>query len=345
MKTLPTIGAFICALLLAEVVSAFAQPQSEPTNNVSAQNAKAYKTLNFGDSAATTERKLPEVVENGEVQTDIDNVFRRETLWRSLFDSDAEYEPYKYDPSRSTQSEKLESLMRYFRETVGGEVLYCNNTAIAVNCYQLGMGLNTTTPEEHGGLAIVEVVYRTFDLDKLIEGFTQNFPNARKDKKSYKIESTVYPGVFLEFERTLFLDANSDRKATLSIPTEKFSFAFTEPVKLSKEKLAVWEGLMAQDGKTSQIKEFFESVKASLLELAKNIEIQKATRLRLDPLTYLGWYDNRQYEAIIYGGPKAVFASKQILGLHMNNYRQTLEAKDQAEKAKKEKESKASTGF
>ena len=94
---------------------------------------------------------------------------------------------------------------------------------------------------------------------------------------------------------------------------------------------------MTQDGKTSKVNEFFESVKTSLLELAKNIESQKAARLRLDPLTYLGWYDNRQYEAIIYGGPRAVFASKKILGLHMSNYRGSLESKEKAEKTQKKK--------
>ena len=335
-----TAGSLICAFLLAGLGDSDAQSQSEQISNVSPRIVKAYKTLNFGDNADTVEHKLTEIVANGNERTDIDNVFLNEIFWRSLFDTDAEYEPYKYDATHSTQSDKLESLMHYFRETVGGEVLSCGNTAISVNCYQLGIGLNTIHPQEHGGLAIVAVSYKVFDSDKLVDGFMQNFPNAQKENKSYRIESTMYPGVFLEFERTMFSDINPDRRATLSIPTEKFAVSFTELSKLSKDQLVAWETLMTQNDKTN-VNEYFESVKTSLLELTKSMESEKS----LDSLTYQGWYNSGQYAQTIYGAPSAVFASKQILGSHMNNYRQSFEDEDQKEKAKLKKESESSTGF
>ena len=338
-------SALICAFLLAGLGDGNAQSQSGQITNASPQKVKAYKTLNFGDNTEAVETKLTEIVANGQVQTDIDNVFLSETFWRSLFDTDGEYEPYKYDATHSTQSDKLESLMHYFKAKVGGEVLSSHNTAISVNCYLLGMGLNTTHPQEHGGLAIVEVSYNNADMGKLVDGFMQNYPNAQKRNKSYRFENTMYPGVFIEFERTFFSDMNPDMRAALSIPTEKFGITFPEPSKLSKEQLAVWEASMTKDGKTSQMNEYFPMVRTSLLEIKKNIESDKAVRLRLDPLTYLGWYDNRNYESIIYGGPRAVFASKQILGLHMHDYRQSIDSKGQTEKAKLKKESESATGF
>ena len=144
------------------------------------------------------------------------------------------------------------------------------------------------------------------------------------------------------------LNVNPDRRAKLSIPTEKFTFAFTEPSKLSTDQLAVWETLMKLDGKTSRISDFIESVKTQLSEFAKNM----ASKKKLDSysVTMLGLdrgpsRSSQDYASIIFGAPSAVFASKKILDFHMNDYRQSIEAKDQARKAKLKKESDSSTGF
>ncbi|MGB7748686.1 MAG: hypothetical protein WBN75_15535 [Verrucomicrobiia bacterium] len=325
-----------------------AESQSGQTANALSQNVKAYKTLVFGDNTVTVEKKLPEIIvgAQGTINDDNNLLLESETFWRSLFDSDAEYEPYKYDHTHGTQSDKLQPLMRYFKEKVGVGRRSLGNSAIDVDCYLLGVGLNTTHPKEHGGLAIVEVTYRTSDISNLVETFMQNFPDAQKKNRSYRVESTLYPGVFLEFERTLFSDVNQDRRATLSIPTGKFTFLFTELSKLSEDQLALWDKAMTQDGKTKQRNEYYESMKTSLLGFAKDTETEKPTQLILDPLTYQGWYEaNGEYEPIIFGAPCAVFASKTILDSHMNKYRQTVEAKDKADKAKLKKESESSTGF
>jgi len=329
-------SAITCAFLLAGPQCCRAQSQSQHLNNASTQIVKAYRTLNFGDNTATVDRRLAEILEASPEDTRGEPNYSRETFWRSLFDTDAEYEPYKYDATRSTQSNNLESLMRYFRP-LGIRVHTRGNSALYVSCYQL----NDST----GRLVVVEVHYGPSDSGKLVEGFMQNYPNAQKMNKIYRFENAKYPGVSIEFERTFFSDINPDRRATLSIPTEKFAFSFTEPSKLSKEQLAVWDGLMAREGKPSQMSEYFESVKTSFLGFLKEVATSKPTRLRLDSLTYQGWYDNRQYESIIYGSPTAVFASKQILDPIMNSYHESVMSKDQKEKAKLKKESESSTSF
>jgi hypothetical protein len=155
----------------------------------------------------------------------------------------------------------------------------------------------------------------------------------------------MYPGVFIEFERIVISDISADRRATLSIPTETFTFSFTNPGKLSKQQLSQWNELMVRDGKTSQMNEYFESMKSSFLGFLAEVVANKPTRLRLDALTYQGWYDNPKYESIIYGAATAVFASRQILDPIMSNYRKSIDSEDQIGKAKLEKESKSSTKF
>jgi len=327
----------IFALLLSGLRNGNAQSQSEQVTNASPPTIKAYKTLNFGDNTDTVDHKLAEILSVSENETSGEpDIYHSELFWRSLFDTDAEYEPYKYDATLTSQSDKLESLMNYFRPfrvTVHSE----DNSAISLNCYEL-----YDTVEKGGCLAVVEVSYKTFDSNKLSEAFLQNYPNARTENKSYKFESTMYPGIFIEFERAFFSDVNQDRRATLSIPTDKFTFDFTAPSKLSADQLAAWNTLMTQNDKTN-MDEYFESVKTSLLELANNIESDNAHSL--DPLTYQGWYYNGQYQNIIYGAPNAVFASKQILDPLINNYSQSIETADQAEKAKLKKDSDSSSGF
>jgi hypothetical protein len=336
-------SALACIFILAGLRNGNAQFQSEEVTNTSSQNIKAYKTLNFGDKADTVDQKFAEILGVPEKETDGDPniVNMSETFWRSLFDTDAEYQPYKppqrlnYDGSLSSQSDKFDSLVRFFgRVTVHA----LGNSAISLNCYEL-----YDTVSRGGSLAVVEVSYTTFDLDKLVETFTQNYPNAKKENTSYKIENAIYPGVFLEFDRTYFSDINSDRRATLSIPTGKFTFTFTEPSKLSAEQLATWEALMTKDGKTSKIEEYFVSVKTSFWELAKDIESKKSS----DSLSDLGWNNIGAANAIaiIYGNPSAVFASKRILDPLMNNYRKSIEAADQEQKDKLKKDSDSSSGF
>jgi hypothetical protein len=332
-------SALVCAFLLAGLGGGNAQSQSAQITNASPQIVKAYKTLNFGDDTKTVEHKLAEIV-GGPVGLATGSpvpIQYSEIIQGSLFDTGAEYE---------SQPNELNSLMSYLSEKVGVEEISCKNSAISVNCYQLNKSWN---PERNGDLGIVEVSYITFDLDKLVEGFMQNYPNARKEKRAHRVESEKYRGIFLEFERAYLSDINPDRRAKLSIPTGKFTFTFTEPSKLSKEQLAVWEALMAADGKTSKIEEYFESVKTSLLELAKNMEVEK----KIDDysLVLLGWPgkfqygSHKSYGSIIYGAPSAVFASKQILDSHMKNYRESTEAADQKKKAKLKKESESSTSF
>jgi hypothetical protein len=101
----------ICALLVA-VQAGHAQSRPE----VSPQVVKAYRTLSFGDNTETVDRKLAEIVGEEHAKSTIaeTDIYHSETFWRSLFDTDAEYEPYRYDATHSTQSDKLESLMKYF---------------------------------------------------------------------------------------------------------------------------------------------------------------------------------------------------------------------------------------
>jgi hypothetical protein len=232
---------------------------------------KAYKQLNFGDNSDTVDNKLAEIIggPKEEISIDHNSVSLSETFWRTLFDTYAEYEPYKYNPDASSQSDKLKSLMNYFAPMQITVHSY-GNSAIVVQCYEL-CGAISQDGFCVGSLAAVEVSYRNFDLGKLVGNFMENYPNAHEENKSYKIESTIYPGIFLEFERTYFSDINSDKRAMLSIPIEKFAFTFTQPSKLSKEQFTVWENLMSQDGKTSQIDEYFASVKTLFLEETKRI--------------------------------------------------------------------------
>jgi len=328
------------------------ESKSGQNTNVSPQIVKAYKTLSFGDNSETVNNKLAEILGVPDsVNVDGKIVSLNETFWRSLFDTDADYGPFTFDSTKATQSNKLRSLMGFFeKDTI--TVHSCANSAISVDCYQL-----YDTVSQGGSLAAVEVSYITFDLDKLVAGYMQNYPNARKENKSYKFENTMYPGVFIEFERTFFTDINQDMRATLSIPTEKFTITFTEPAKLSKEQLAVWEALMTKDGKTTQLDEYFASVKTMFLDFVKSVESDVPTSNtpngpkkrrpvnRLDALSYQGWYDSSIYNSLIYGHPNAVFASKQILEPLMNNYRQSIEAADQEQKAKLKKDSDSSSGF
>jgi hypothetical protein len=208
------------------------------TGKADLQPAKAYKTLNFGDDRETVERKLADIVADGKQENaPPEYIEHTDTLWKSLFDTAQEYEPYKFDGTRSTQSDKLSSLMRCFQESVGVEVSSCRNSAFSVTCYLL----NNKPKHGNDGLAVVEVSYErartsraagpmpSEDPNKLTETLTQSFPNARKDSKSYQIESTVFPGLFLVYNRIFYLDVGQNRKAVLSIPTQEFSFAFTEP--------------------------------------------------------------------------------------------------------------------
>jgi hypothetical protein len=343
------------------------KPSATSNVDVPPQNGKAYKTLNFGDNAEIVENKLAEIIDAKPM--DPNNPFHHdpgsgsidpnrayddgrfgETFSRSLFDTDAEYEPNKFNYQHGEFPDNFKPLMDYFKEQVGITVLNGGNNAFSLNCFLLNR-----KPQGHAELTIVEVSYLTFDLNKLLDGFRQNYPNARERRRPYRIESTMYPGVFLEFERTLFSDINPERRATLSIPTDKFTFTFTELSKLSQDQLAVWDRLMTQDGKTSQRNEYVESVKTSLLGLVKDIESGKGRNLgnysdpnamALDALTYQGWYEaNREYEPIIYGRPNAIFASKQILGYYMNVYMKSIQDEAQKQSSQLKKQSDAANGF
>ena len=81
-------------------------------------------------------------------------------------------------------------------------------------------------------------------------------------------------GVCFEFVRTYLSDIDADRRAELAVPSGKFTFTFTEPSKLSTEQMATWQGLMVQNGETN-IDKYFESVKASISQLAQNIPFNK----------------------------------------------------------------------
>ena len=314
------------------------QSQSGQIANTSPQIAKAYKTLNFGDNSDMVDNKLVEILgDTYGIYTGDHTIALEETFWKSLFDTDADYEPYKFDGTLISQSDKLTSLMHYFG-SLAVVVHSSRNSATSVECYQLH-------DSGHGSLAVVKVSYITFDVDKLVEGFMQNYPNAQKETKPFKIENVIYPGITLEYERLFFSDINQDRRAMLSVPSKNITFVFTEPSKLSQDQLAVWNSGMTMAGKTD-INEFFESVKASLLQLVKNIDSDDETRKRLvqnlDPMAADGWKD---YSHKIYDAPYAVFASKQILDPLMNNYRQSIETADQEQKAKLKKESDSSSGF
>ena len=210
---------------------------------------------------------------------------------------------------------------------------------MSVSCYCLGS--YSTKSKMQIGLAVVEVNYSKPDVEKLVAGFIQKFPNVQKSEKLYKIEGTMFPGVFLEFSQTIYEDINADRKAILSVPTGVFNFTFTDPSKLTKDQLDAWNALMTKDGKSTQINDYFQSVKNALLDLAKNMQANKT----LDDITYQGWYYGSYNDSLIWGSPKALFVSKTILGTQFNNYIQSIAAKDQAEKAKSKNESDASTGF
>jgi hypothetical protein len=333
------LGCLLCVFLFVGLESGNTQPQ--PLTNASPQVVKAYKTLNFGDDTKTIEEKLPGFLLDGKERGRTDFT-HSETLWRSFFDTDADYQPYAYEPGRTSQSKNLESLMRYVMVEVGIIVTSYQNETTDINCYELGSAAH----RESQGLAVVEVNYDwDIDADKLSDTFTQDYPSALKQNKFYRIESTKYPGIFLEFERTRFVDIQPARRATLSLPTKKFSLAFTEPSNLSKDQTTAWMALMAQEGNTAQIKEYYEGVKTSLLEIAKKIETQKSKRRKLDPFTYLGWYDNNEYGEVIYGAPSAVFASRPRLGFYLNNYLQSTAAKKENEKAKLKKQSESATQF
>ena len=68
---------------------------------VSAQTIKAYRTLNFGDDSNTVKRKMVDLFPaDGKplhgVGTKDGQLRHSETFWKSLFDSDAEYAPYRF---------------------------------------------------------------------------------------------------------------------------------------------------------------------------------------------------------------------------------------------------------
>ena len=312
-----------------------------PPAESTASKIKAFKTLNFGDAFDTVNQKLVEIVVGGKEYDEPANLdYIGETFWRSMFDSDADYEPYKFDSTTTKQSKKFSSLKNYFKDNVGVVVHSSENSAMLLVCYCLGV--NSTTPQlKGGGLAIVKVDYHKSDIEKLVDGFRQNFPNAIKSDKAYNIESTMYPGVFLTFSSTVYEDSSVDRKATLTVPTEIFTFTFQETAKLTKDQSDLWNVLMAKDGKTTQLDEYVQSVKTSLVELAKIMQAHKT----LEPITYQGWYNCSDYVSLIWGDPKAIFASKQMLGMQISNYNQAKAAKDLAEKEKLKKESESSTGF
>lgn len=342
----------VCVILIAGITKGNAQSGSNGLANVQLEAAKAYKTLNFGDNSEAVDKKMAEIVGEGSAGNAdyVDfNINYDETFWRSLFKTDAEYGPYKYDPTTSSQSDKVRSLMNYFSGfRIAKHVR--GNSVISLICYQL-----YDTVSGGGSLAVVSVTYKIFDAQKLIEGFVQSYPNARKEDKSYKFENTTYPGIFIEFHRTFFVDVNQDRSAILSIPTGKFTFSFTEPGKFNKDQLDTWNGLMAQNKQTN-LNVYFESVKTSFLELAKEIDQYEPSEEdakmhgdpnleRMDCLTYQGWYYNGLYESIIYGPPNAVFASRKILDPIMGAYFKSIAAEKEKAKAQLKKEVDTSTGF
>ena len=182
------------------------------------------------------------------------------------------------------------------------------------------------------------------------------YPNAQKQSKSYKIESTVLPGVFINFQREMLSEITPDKRATLSFPTGKFTFTLTDLSKLSADQLEKWEALM-QNRQQTNMNQYFASVKIALVEIASNIELSAQNQLDtsqqnggpsttpLDPLTYLGWYHSGEYSDLIFGAPSAVFASKRILEPMMQNYSESIEAQAQKAKAELQKESESSSGF
>jgi hypothetical protein len=116
--SLPEIAVIAFLLLSFFSNSVKGQAQSLPGqgSNTLALDQKAYKTLNFGDTTETVKHKLNEIVTDANGDPNFDNIipYHEEIFWRSLFDTDAEYEPYKYDGNTDSQSEKFNSLMNYF---------------------------------------------------------------------------------------------------------------------------------------------------------------------------------------------------------------------------------------
>lgn len=232
----------------AQPSAAVANPQAngvtqpEQNANPSPQKIKAFKTLNFGDDTETVKEKLSEIL-GSSAGYDYGHYLKyNETFWRALFDTDAEYEPYKFNLDyMADQSYKLRSLMTYFGENGGGivgvNVISGKNDLISAHCFQFDHG------KENGGLAVVHISYLKYDLDKLVAGFIQNFPNAKKGITHYKIElNPTYPGAFIELNVNYLLDINKDRKAKLTFNTEKRTVTFTEKSQLSEsEKTSLLE--------------------------------------------------------------------------------------------------------
>ncbi len=292
----------VVGIVLIQVSGANAQlnsldSQTGQNTNASPQVVKAFKTLNFGDDTQTVKDKLGAILGNDPLDQSFYRQNDDEVFWKALFNSDAEYEPYKYDGDvTSDQSDKFQSLRRYF----GLELVSGKNDVIWVRCFQLnGNGrLNDKGEVENkgfGGLAVVQVIYIKSDLDKLVAGFGQNYPNARKENKHYKTELLPsYPGAFLEYDETIYSDTNQDRRAELLFPAGKNTVTYTDKCQLS------------------------ESDKALLSDKVTNTPPNV---------------------------PQAIIASKKIIDFHMNNYRQSIEATDQAQKAKAKKEADSSSGF
>ena len=310
----------VCSFLLAGLETGAAQSKSEPNakpENVSTPPIKAYKTLNFGDDRNSVEKKLSEIFDGAKASGNYSyHITATETFWRALFDTDAEYEPYKFNENyMAEQSPKLDSLMQYFKHEV--EVISCKNDVITANCFLINKGRKVGNDLQESELAIVEISYKTFDQDKLTASFMQNFPNAKKEDKKTKSELPIFPGAFIEYEETIVSDINQDRKATLTIPKGTIKCTFTELAQLSKGQKAVLEKAMTQTGQTD-LNEFYESTKTMISNQVKDVKP---------------------------AAPKAVFASKQILGTHLEEHRKFTASSDRTGKAKLKKATDSASGF
>jgi hypothetical protein len=260
-----------------------------------------------------------------------------DVVWAALFDADEERKAFTSQPNNRG------AFAKYLNETVGVEIISSKNSALSIDCYQMGKWLENNPNGGDGKLAIVVISYKTTDLDKLVAGFMDAYPSALREYRRGKVQSTVFPGVFLEFQKPYLRDVTGELRALLFLPAGTFTFTFTELTNLSQPQATVWEALMNQDGKTSQLSDYFATVKGSLLDAAR--QMNSAKKLDDYSLTLVGWQQSEVLSSEIYGQPVAVFCSRPVLDNYLNTYRRSVGPAEKEKRENLKKEADSATKF